>query len=101
MKYKAAPIGEVIKVVFTKIEKDKTTSEDTMNRVWKGLVGEAAFKHSRPNALRKGVLTVYVDTPAWLHDLTIKKRGILKGLKTELGKDRISEIHFKVGEWNA
>ena len=54
---------------------------------------------SRPLELRKDVLTVRVDSSSWMQELAMQKRGLLKGLKREFGKDRITEIHFKLGEF--
>lgn len=94
-----APIGDVLKKVFEKFEAEKNPSQEDVNALWKGLVGENGYKHSRPSSLRKKVLTVKVDHPGWMHELTFKKRILVKGLKRAMGKDRISEIHFKIGEF--
>jgi predicted nucleic acid-binding Zn ribbon protein len=40
-----------------------------------------------------------VDNSVWLQELSMKKRNILKGLQRELGKDKISDIQFKIGEF--
>ncbi len=99
MKKKAAPIGEVVQSVFAQIESQKKLSQEAVDAYWKGLVGEAGFKHSRPTSLKKGVLTVRVDSSGWMQELSMQKRGILKGLKRALGKDKISEINFRIGEF--
>lgn len=97
-KKNAAPIGDVLKNVLSRLEKEKNLSKEEMETLWRELAGEAGFKHSRPTVLRKGVLTVRVDTSTWLHEFVMRKREFLKGLKRALGKDRISELQFKIGE---
>lgn len=92
------PIGEIVKEVFSRIEKEKDLSQESIEGMWKTAVGDAGSRHSKPATLKKNVLTVRVDSPAWMQELTLQKRKILKGLKRSLGKDRISEIHFKIGE---
>lgn len=94
----AAAIGDVLKSLFADIENKKTVGKDTVDASWLESAGEEAFKHSRPAALKKSVLTVRVDSSTWLQELSMRKRHLLKGLKRRLGKDRISEIHFKIGE---
>ena len=96
---KASLIGDVLKNVFLEIEKNQEFSEDEISRLWKELAGETGFRHSRPEALKRKVLRVRVDNSAWLQELTLRKRELLKGLKRALGKDRISEIHFRIGEF--
>ena len=98
MKKTITPIGDIVKAVFAKIESDKTISREDVEERWKTLVGAAAAKHTRPASLRKGILTVFVDTSGWMQEMSLQKRKILKQLKRSFGKDRISGIHFRIGE---
>jgi len=99
VKRKASPIGDVLKSVFSEIEKRQDIPEEDIHDLWKGLVGETGFRHSKPSSLKKQALTVRVNNSVWMQELTLRKRILLKGLKRALGKDRISEIHFKIGEF--
>lgn len=94
-------ISDVLKDVFARIEKEKTTSRERVDDAWHTAAGERAFSHSRPLALRKSVLSVRVDSAGWMHELSLNKRTILKRLKSVLGKDKITEIHFKPGDPHA
>ena len=96
---KPQPIKDVLKSVFEKIENGRTFTREDVEARWVKLVGDAGFKHSRPVVFKKTVLTVYVDTSVWMQELSMQKRKILKGLQRELGKDKISEIQFKIGEF--
>lgn len=95
----ASPIGDVLKSVFERLEKEKKSTKEEIEEVWKSIVGEKGFKHSRPSSLKKNILYVNVDSSVWLHSLSLEKRQILKGLKREFGKDKIQDIHFKTGEF--
>jgi predicted nucleic acid-binding Zn ribbon protein len=101
IKKKVQPIaiGEIVKQVFTQIESEKTLSKEFIETCWKQSAGEAGFRHSQPTELKKGVLTVRVDSSAWMQELSMQKRQILKGLQRSLGKDRITGINFKIGEF--
>ena len=94
-----SPIKDVLKAVFEKLEGEKTYTREDIEERWKEIVGEAGFKHSRPVVFRKGVISVRVDNSVWLQELVMKKRKILKGLQRDLGKDKISDIQFKIGEF--
>ena len=98
MKSKITLIADIIKTVFARIEGEKTFTKEDIEGQWKALVGEAAARHTRPASLRKGVLTVFVDSSGWIHQMTLQKRKTLKQLKRQFGKDRISGIHFRMGE---
>ena len=95
---KISPIGDVIKNVFANLESAANPSRESIELLWKELVGEDGFRHSRPVAIRKNILNVIVDNSVWMQELAMQKRSILKGLKRKLGRDRISEINFKIGE---
>lgn len=93
------PIGDILKKVIGNIEKEKTISKELIEEIWKNQTGDLGFKHSRPTSLKKKVLTVRVDNSVWMQNLSMKKRGLLKALQRSLGKDRITEIQFKIGEF--
>ncbi len=96
---KITPISVIVHSVFSRIESEKNLSKEAIEFLWRTVCGEAAFKHSRPVALKKGIFAVSVDSSGWMQELSLRKRGLLKALKRELGKDRIAEIHFKIGEF--
>lgn len=98
MKPGFSPIKDVIKSVFEQMEKQKNFSREDIQTKWEEIVGKTSAKHSRPVVYRKQTLTVHVDSPAHLHELTLRKRVILKQLKSVFGKDRIAQIQFKIGE---
>ena len=98
-KSRVSPISEIIQSVFTKLEGDVRPSQEDMESIWRELVGPDGFRHSRPVAIRKKALNILVDNSAWMQELAMRKRAILKGLKRKLGRDRISEINFKIGEF--
>ena len=93
------PIKDILKTVFEKMESGKNVTREDIEEKWKTIVGETGFSHSRPVVFRNRILSVRVDNSVWLQDLVMKKRKILKGLQRELGKDKISDIQFKIGEF--
>ena len=98
MKKSIVPIGDIVKAVFARLESEKSFTREDIDNHWKAMVGDAAAKHTRPAALRKKILTVFVDSSGWIQQMTLQKRKILKQLKRSFGKDRILGIHFRIGE---
>ncbi|OIO38888.1 MAG: hypothetical protein COT00_04875 [Candidatus Omnitrophica bacterium CG07_land_8_20_14_0_80_50_8] len=96
---KIAPVRDIIQNVFAHLESTANPFQEDMESIWQELVGVDGFKHSRPVALRKKVLKIVIDSSGWMQELSMRKRGILKGLKRKLGKDKISEINFRIGEF--
>ena len=95
---KITPIGDIVRSVFERIEKEKSFTREDIEERWKEMAGQDAARHTRPASLRKGVLTVFVDSSPWMQQMNYEKRKLLKQLKRAFGKDRISGIHFKIGE---
>ena len=96
---KASAIRDVLQSVFTRLEKEKLVSRETVDTHWRTAAGARAFGHSRPASLKKKVLTVRVDSSGWMQTLVLEKRKILKQLKRAIGKDKIADIHFRIGEF--
>ena len=93
----AASLEDIVKAVFANIESGKSLTKEDVQERWKDVSGNAV-KHTRPVSLRKGVLTVAVDSSAWMQEMALRKRELLKQLKRAFGKDKISGIHFRIGE---
>ena len=91
------PVGDIVKAVFERLERGKTLTKEDVEERWRKIAGNAAL-HTRPVSLRKSTLTVFVDSSAWMQEMTLRKRTVLKQLKREFGKDKISGIHFRIGE---
>jgi len=92
------PVGDIVKAVFERLEREKTLTREDVEARWKELVGEAGVKHARPVSLRKGMLTVFVDSSGWMQEMSFQKRKLLKQLKRVFGKDKILGIQFRIGE---
>ena len=65
---------------------------------WDRLVGPAIGRHARPLALRGNKLTLVVDSPAWMQQLSLMKPEIRDKLNAALGRESIREITLKLGE---
>ena len=98
MKARITPIGDIVKAVFAKIESGQSFTREDVEEEWRSIAGADAARHTRPAALRKGMLTVFVDSSGWIHAMSMQKRKLVKQLKSRFGKDKISGIHFKIGE---
>ncbi|MBI3252439.1 MAG: DUF721 domain-containing protein [Candidatus Omnitrophica bacterium] len=99
MRRATRPISEIVKTVFADLEKGRNVFREEMEEKWKQTLGPADARHSAPESLRKGILTVRVDSSAWMQEMSMRQRKILKALQSVYGKDKISRLHFKIGEF--
>lgn len=62
-----------------------------------GLLDEKEKKHIKPHGLRSAVLTLYVDSPAWMYALNLKKAQLIRRLQEKISQDIVKEIRFRIG----
>ncbi len=65
---------------------------------WDRMVGPAIGRHARPVALRGTKLTLVVDSPAWMQQLSLMKPEIREKLNDGLGRESVREITLRLGE---
>jgi predicted nucleic acid-binding Zn ribbon protein len=71
--------------------------EATLGDKWPQLVGPTLAVHCRPGVIRRGVLTVYVDHPAWLHQITMAHKGdILRAVQTQFAHLKVKDLNLRI-----
>ena len=95
---KPEDIKKILNQVIGKIEKQGPGKKEIILEAWGRVVGEKAAYHSRPVGIKKGVLTIEVDSSAWLYALNLKKAGIIEDIKRGLEKYKIRDIRFRMGD---
>ncbi len=63
---------------------------------WTELVGEAVAAHARPRALRRGVLVLAVDEPAWATQLRWLEARLLERVGEVAGEGVVTAIEVRV-----
>ena len=66
--------------------------------LWRDIVGEEGYKHTRVVELKKGCLSIEVESAALLHHLAnFCKEDILRELQTRYKSAFVTNIKFKLG----
>ena len=97
----ASPLKGLIKGVIKAIKKKRPFTEEEFGEIWEAVVGKRAASHTKPVSLRKSVLKVNVDESAWLYELTLEKKEILRKLEERIKDKKIKGIRFRIGEINS
>ena len=72
------------------------TALETLFDGWARVVGDAVAAHARPRALRRGVLVVAVDDPAWATELRSMTAQIVQRCDELAGAGVVSAIDIRV-----
>jgi predicted nucleic acid-binding Zn ribbon protein len=65
---------------------------------WDRSVGPVIARHAQPQTVRGKKLTLVVDSPAWMQQLSLLKPEIVEKVNKTLGMDAIKSISLKLGE---
>lgn len=98
---KGTPPQAIKDVVSTILEGLKNKEPSFLERLlleWKKVVRGNIAKHTKPVAWTGTRLIVNVDSSSYLYELNLQKEKILSKLKRRLGKEKIDEIQFRMGE---
>lgn len=88
-------IKDVVNKVIGGIADKRPDVHNKLDAVWKNLLTEQERKHAKLNGIKEGVLSVSVDSPAWLYQLRTRQAKILKQLKEDIPD--VKSIRFKIG----
>lgn len=84
-------IRETLSGIIKDIEKKKTGKNNNLFMLFKKNLENKERGHAKCAVFSRGVLTVNVDSSAWLFRLSLKKEKLLK----KLG---LRDIRFRIGE---
>jgi len=65
---------------------------------WEKAVGKVIARHAEPCSLRGKKMTLVVDSPAWMQQLSLLKPEIVEKVNKRLGHIAIRDIVLKIGE---
>lgn len=94
---KVKPVNEVIDQILRELDLDERLCADAVVAEWQQLVGSFIASHSRPEGLKRGVLTVRVVQPTVRYALEGEKPGILRRLQERFGSRKIRQLRFQIG----
>jgi hypothetical protein len=77
--------------------KRKTLDKDKPDAILKHIFSGKELKHVRLDYLKKGVLSLSVDSSSWLYYFSLHKEAVLKKLRGK-SKAAIKDIRFYLGE---
>ena len=93
---KLVDIKDVIQSVIGEISKKRCVQDTRVERVWKTILDDKEYYHTKIVGFKNDEISVHVDSPAWLYQMKYRKRRILKKIQEEIPE--IQNIIFKLGK---
>ena len=88
-------LKDILPQVISELSVKMPGTQERIQAIWKLILDGKAAKHSAVRDIKKGVLVVHVDSPAWLFQLSREKKKILEEISRDVPE--ITSIYFKVG----
>ncbi len=90
-------LDELIPGILKSWKLDGSLHTDEVSAAWQEMVGDFIAKHTAPDGLKRGVLTVRVLQPAIHHALMSEKPKLLVRLQQRFGATVVKDIRFRHG----
>jgi hypothetical protein len=65
---------------------------------WESTVGAVIARHAQPLSIRGKKLTVQVDSPVWMQQLSLLKPDLIEKVNRGMGEDAVKDITLRLGE---
>ncbi len=94
----ATALESVVPRLMKKLGLEQRLHQSQIFVQWPQIVGADIARHAQPVALRNGLLTVAVDHPVWLQELSrFHKPLLLQKIRDRVGPKTIRDIVFRIG----
>ncbi|RJQ07635.1 MAG: DUF721 domain-containing protein [Bacillota bacterium] len=89
-------LGEVLAGFLERAEALQPTRQAAVLLRWPEIVGPAVARHARAQSVRRGVLTVAVDSGVWATELSAHTPVVLERIESTLGPGIVTDLRFVV-----
>jgi len=90
-------VADTLRRVLQRIDPDHRLEVYRLWTFWREEVGQAIAARAEPAGFRAGVLSVRVNSAAWMQELQFMKEELRERLNARLGADLIRDIYFVSG----
>ena len=88
------PLAAILPAVLEQLGLAKTAEGWRAVSEWPAVAGQRIARHTRAVSFRDGTLAVEVDGSAWMQELSLLKRELLRNLNRHLGADVVTDVRL-------
>ena len=85
-------LGDVLRAALDRLPVARVLADHALWVHWEAVVGATLVQHVRPLRLRRGVLFVGADGPAWMQEVQFLKPELRDRLNARLGRAVVRDI---------
>jgi predicted nucleic acid-binding Zn ribbon protein len=88
------PLAAILPAVLEQLGLARTAEGWRAVSEWPAVAGERIARHTRALSFRDGTLAVEVEGSAWMQELSLLKRELLRNLNRHLGADVVTDVRL-------
>ena len=86
------PLGEVLRAALARLPLATPLADYDIWTHWDAVVGPTIARHAQPVRLRRGVLSIEVDSSEWMQELQFLKHDLRARLNARLGRAALRDV---------
>ena len=90
-------LGDVLRAALARLPNAQEVADHALWAKWEAVVGPTLAAHVRPRRLRRGILLVTVDSPAWMLEVQFLKQDLRQRLNAALGRPVVRDVFVVLG----
>lgn len=94
---KLVHISDILNSALSKYRPANDTRMTGIWDVWDKAVGQAIAMNTKPDAFKKGTLSVLVSSSSWIHHLKFLEKDMILNINRELDQAMVKKLKFKIG----
>ena len=88
------PLAAILPAVLEQLGLARTAEGWRAVSEWPAVAGERIARHTRALSFRDGTLAVEVEGSAWMQELSLLKRELLRNLNRHLGAEIVQDVRL-------
>lgn len=88
---------EFLPAILKSVGATEGIDEERLRELWREIAGDLVARHTSPDSLKNGCLTLKVLQPAMRFQLEQMKGKLLANLRASLGEGKVKTIRFSLG----
>lgn len=85
-------LGDVLRAALARLPLAAPLADYELWTHWDAVVGPTLARHAQPLRLRRGVLSVEVDSAGWMQEIQFLKQDLRERLNARLGRTVVRDI---------
>ena len=90
-------VGDVLSAILAGRGLGGGGASGKLSAKWEEAVGAAIAAHAAPESIKGGKLTLVVDSPVWMNQLSLLAPTLITQINAAIGEEAVTDVRFRMG----